>query len=96
MVCSECGPANWFAGRVLDADGKWTTIDEAIDQAKANKQLDEYEAMRSQLPASVQGNWQAARWCAQQRQPPGLCRCGSAFVAKFRGEVWAWRLRPGG
>lgn len=66
QAAPESGPANWFAGRVLDADGKWTTIEEAMDQAKANKKLDEYEAMRSQLPASVQGNWQAARWCAQQ------------------------------
>jgi hypothetical protein len=61
-----CPPANWFSGRMQNDAGKWVTVDETIERAQLNQQLDEYEAMRAQQPASVQGNWQAAQWCAQQ------------------------------
>lgn len=44
----ECAPSYWFTGRVLTGDAKWATVDEAIEMAKANKQLDEYEVLRAQ------------------------------------------------
>jgi hypothetical protein len=62
----QCGPTNWFNGRVLIGEDKWATVDESIELAKSDTQLDNYEAMRAKQPASVYGNWQAAQWCAKQ------------------------------
>lgn len=58
-------PARWLQGHVQGNDGNWATIEESIVAAKSNRLLADYEAMRATLPASVQGNWQAAQWCAK-------------------------------
>ncbi len=62
-------PAQWRRGHISHSDGSWLTVDEAIESARSDKQLAQYETMRAQLPASVQGNWQAANWCAQKNMP---------------------------
>lgn len=64
---SEFAPAQWLIGRVADGNGEWLSIEEAILQGKENQLLNEYTAMREQLPDTVEGNWQAALWCAKRQ-----------------------------
>ena len=62
---SEFAPARWLQGQVKSVDGKWTSVEESVTTAQSNRLLAEYESMRSRQPASVEGNWQAAQWCAK-------------------------------
>ncbi len=70
---SEFAPARWLQGQVISMDGKWASVEESVTAAQSNKLLADYESMRSQQPASVQGNWQAAQWCAKNGMMP-QCR----------------------
>lgn len=65
----QFAPAHWYRGQVMHEDGSWLLVEEAIEKAKTDKLLAEYEAMRAQQPASVEGNWQAAIWCAKNKLP---------------------------
>ncbi|MFO0942027.1 MAG: polymorphic toxin-type HINT domain-containing protein [Pirellulales bacterium] len=64
QIDATFAPAHWLQGQVF-INGKWTTIEDSISDAKSNRILAEYESMRAMQPASVQGNWQAAQWCAK-------------------------------
>lgn len=66
---TECdfAPANWLRGQVISADGSWVTVDQAIDQAKSDELLASYESMRAEQPPTIQGNLQAAAWCAKNK-----------------------------
>lgn len=75
-------PANWLRGQVISADGSWVTVDEAIEQGKSDKLLASYEAMRAEQPPTIQGNLQAAAWCAKNKLPL-QCRAHIENVLNF-------------
>ncbi|MFO0939396.1 MAG: polymorphic toxin-type HINT domain-containing protein [Pirellulales bacterium] len=75
-------PANWLRGQVFGADGAWITVDQAIEQAKSDKLLASYEAMRAEQPPTIQGNLQAAVWCAKNKLPL-QCRAHIENVLNF-------------
>lgn len=64
QIDATFAPAHWLQGQVF-LNGKWTSIEDSVREAKSNRALAEYESMRAMQPASVQGNWQAAQWCAK-------------------------------
>lgn len=59
--------ARWYQGQVLDFSGAWLSTEELINSAKSDTRLAQYEALRMQLPSSVQNNWVLAKWCAEHR-----------------------------
>lgn len=75
-------PANWLRGQVISADGSWVTVDQAIEQAKSDELLTSYEAMRAEQPPTIQGNLQAAAWCAKNKLPL-QCRAHIENVLNF-------------
>lgn len=78
----DFAPANWLRGQVISADGSWVSVDQAIEQAKSDELLASYEAMRAEQPPTIQGNLQAAAWCAKNKLPL-QCRAHIENVLNF-------------
>ena len=66
---ADFAPSNWLRGQVIDEMGAWISVDQAIERAKSDKLLTSYEAMRANQPATIQGNLEAAVWCAKNKLP---------------------------
>lgn len=67
LVDLKSSKAKWYQGQVLDSTGTWLSTEELVDSANSDSRLAEYEALRNQLPTSVQNNWNLAKWCAEHR-----------------------------
>lgn len=83
-------PANGLRGKAIGSDRSWGSLDQAIEQAKSDKLLANYEAMRAEQPPTIQGNLQAAVWCAKNTLPL-QCRAHIENVPRGRGHC----KRPG-
>lgn len=61
-VAPEHTLANWYAGR-LQANGKWSSIDQLTQQTQQDLRLAEYRRLRDSVSADVQGQLLLARFC---------------------------------
>jgi|GEM_PF-1947271 len=58
-------PVNqWHRGMVRDPSGQWTNVAEVISQVPDDRRIDSYEHLRANTPASLDGQWKLAAWCA--------------------------------
>lgn len=56
----------WQQGKVINAKGKWQTIDEYVQASSKDQKIEKYEQMRMQTPISVERQMHLAKWCMRQ------------------------------
>lgn len=58
-------PVNqWHRGMVRDPRGQWIDVAEMICQVPDDRRIVSYEQQRASTPATLEGQWNLAAWCA--------------------------------